>query len=131
MIRPGRSASIALAVCALVLAGTMPAAAAPTWTTPSRASGTVAVGDTAGRPAEEMGRVLPHVTLEVLGPDGSPLPRGAVGEIRRRTPEQATGYFRDPEATSRSFRDGWVHPGDRGRSPRTGASSSPDARPPS
>jgi len=80
----------------------------------SSESGTVAVGDTAGRPPEEMGRVLPHVTLEIVGPDGSPLPRGEIGEIRWRTPEQVAGYFRDPDATARSFRDGWFHPGDRG-----------------
>ena len=40
---------------------------------------------------------------------------GEVGEICLRSPTQLRGYWRDPEATADTLRDGWVHSGDLGR----------------
>ncbi len=39
---------------------------------------------------------------------------GAVGEIVVRTPGAMRGYHRDPAATARVFRSGWLHTGDLG-----------------
>jgi acyl-CoA synthetase (AMP-forming)/AMP-acid ligase II len=50
--------------------------------------------------------------IEILRADGSPCAEGEVGALRIRNDCLAEGYFDDAEATARSFRDGWFHPGD-------------------
>ena len=39
---------------------------------------------------------------------------GEIGEICFRSPTQLRGYWRAPEATAETIRDGWVHSGDLG-----------------
>ncbi|MCA1662519.1 MAG: long-chain-fatty-acid--CoA ligase [Novosphingobium sp.] len=59
------------------------------------------------------GRALPGVELEIVGPDGEELPRGAVGEIVTRSSNNMLGYWNLPEATASTLTaDGWVHTGD-------------------
>ena len=51
----------------------------------------------------------------MLDEQDRPLPPGAVGElaVRPREPWTTTlGYFRDPEATLRLYRNCWLHTGD-------------------
>ncbi len=60
------------------------------------------------------GIVAPGVEIEAIDAEGLPVPPGVEGEIRVRTLDMAPGYFEDPEATARHFRDGWFHPGDVG-----------------
>ncbi|MBM3148458.1 MAG: long-chain fatty acid--CoA ligase, partial [Chloroflexi bacterium] len=43
------------------------------------------------------------------------VPRGTVGEIAVNGPNVAAGYYHDPEATERAFREGWFLTGDLGR----------------
>lgn len=69
--------------------------------------------DQVARP-ESVGRTMPGFELQVVGPEGTPLPPGAVGVIRFRGPGMANGYFRNPEASALQFRAGWFHPGDLG-----------------
>ena len=64
-----------------------------------------------------VGRPAPWFDVRIAGDDGAFLPPGASGEIlvREREPGLITpGYFRDPEATARAIRDGWLHTGDLG-----------------
>jgi acyl-coenzyme A synthetase/AMP-(fatty) acid ligase len=56
-------------------------------------------------------RVSPTQTLEVVDEDGKAVPAGQLGELRVKVREGA-GYYDDPEATARFFRDGWFYPGD-------------------
>ncbi len=59
------------------------------------------------------GRALPDTAVRILGDDGRPLP-GATGEICVRTPTSGAGYWRKPELTARTLREGWFHTGDLG-----------------
>ncbi len=50
---------------------------------------------------------------------GKPIPETEVrvsdtGEILSRSPSVFRGYYKNPEATARSLRDGWLHSGDSG-----------------
>lgn len=55
------------------------------------------------------------VAIDILDDNGAVLPKGATGHVRVRTPGQAREYLGDPEATARTFRDGWVYMQDIGR----------------
>ncbi len=55
------------------------------------------------------------VELRIVGPDGTPLPVGEVGEVVCRSTQVMAGYWNRPEATADAIRDGWFHTGDAGR----------------
>jgi 2,3-dihydroxybenzoate-AMP ligase len=57
--------------------------------------------------------ISPLDELLVVGPDGTPLPPGGVGELLTRGPYTPRGYYGAPEQNSRSFTaDGWYRTGD-------------------
>lgn len=66
-------------------------------------------------PAGAAGYILPEAALEVVDDEDRPVGAGCEGRVRMRTPHMSAGYYRNPEETRRSFRDGWFYPGDRGR----------------
>lgn len=70
-------------------------------------------GPDAGR-LRSCGRPVWGADVRIEGEDGQPLPDGEVGEIVVRGPMVMQGYWRDPEATARAVRDGWMHTGDAG-----------------
>jgi long-chain acyl-CoA synthetase len=59
-----------------------------------------------------IGKAIPGVELEVVDEEGRPARPGEPGELRARGPNVMLGYWRDPEATSRTLRDGWLYTGD-------------------
>jgi fatty-acyl-CoA synthase/O-succinylbenzoic acid--CoA ligase len=62
------------------------------------------------------GRITPWTRVEVLGPDGQPVPPGESGELRVATDGMPREYYREPPGAAPSrFRDGWFYPGDVGR----------------
>jgi fatty-acyl-CoA synthase len=62
------------------------------------------------------GRPVPPVTVSLREPDGDrEVPVGEPGEVCVRTPWGMAGYWREPEATARVLRDGWIRTGDLGR----------------
>ncbi|SEL79582.1 acyl-CoA synthetase [Streptacidiphilus jiangxiensis] len=58
------------------------------------------------------GRATPHCEIRILGPDGTELPRGEVGELVVRGASLMLGYWNRPEETAAVLRDGWMHTGD-------------------
>ena len=60
------------------------------------------------------GRPIVGVDVAIQGPEGRLAEPGEVGEILVRTPKLMSGYWRQPEATARAIRDGWLHTGDLG-----------------
>jgi len=69
---------------------------------------------------EAMGLICTTATHPRLGSIGKPLEGVEAkitkeGELLVRAEGLSPGYFRDPERTAETFRDGWVHTGDRAR----------------
>jgi len=54
------------------------------------------------------------VELRIVDDNNNPLPVNEVGEIVCQSPLATHGYYKNPEATSASFRDGWFYTGDLG-----------------
>lgn len=61
-----------------------------------------------------VGKPLFGAEVRVVDASGSDLPPGEIGELLVRGPQVMSGYYRNPEATARSLRDGWLHTGDLG-----------------
>lgn len=64
-----------------------------------------------------VGRPAPWFEVGIVGDAGDRVAPGMRGEIVVRERESGLitpGYFRDPEATARAVRDGWLHTGDLG-----------------
>jgi len=53
--------------------------------------------------------------VRVVDEEDRDLPAGQVGEIVLRSPAVMKEYYKDPEATARALRGGWLHTGDLGR----------------
>jgi len=61
------------------------------------------------------GKAIPGNEIRILDPEsGAELPVGQSGEIVLRSIGNFKGYWRKPEATAKTLRDGWVHTGDMG-----------------
>ena len=52
--------------------------------------------------------------MRVTDDDGRELPPGQPGEISVRGPGMMLGYWKDPQLTEATIRDGWLHTGDIG-----------------
>lgn len=50
--------------------------------------------------------------VEIVSTQGHPCKAGDVGSVRVRNPYMVHGYQNAPDATAKSFRDGWFYPGD-------------------
>jgi fatty-acyl-CoA synthase len=66
------------------------------------------------RKPETVGRPYLDVDVRLVDEDDRDVPRGAIGEIVARSELTMRGYWRNPDETARTVRDGWVHTGDLG-----------------
>jgi len=66
------------------------------------------------------GTLCPGVEARIVDAAGDEAAPGHAGHIAVRSATMVDGYFADPEATGRHFRDGWFLTGDMGRLPRPG-----------
>ena len=62
-----------------------------------------------------IGQALAPQEVRIVDDEGKPLPQGAVGELAIRGATVMKEYFRDPDNTRRTIRDGWLHSGDMAR----------------
>jgi acyl-CoA synthetase (AMP-forming)/AMP-acid ligase II len=62
-----------------------------------------------------VGRQMPLARVRVVDDDGRDAPAGVSGEIVVKGDQVLLGYWRNPEATEKSFVDGWFRSGDVGR----------------
>jgi long-chain acyl-CoA synthetase len=61
-----------------------------------------------------VGVPIPGAEVRIVDEGERALPAGEVGEICCRSPAVMRGYWRSPEATAETIRDGWLHTGDVG-----------------
>lgn len=60
------------------------------------------------------GKILRPLELKIVDDAGREMPRGEKGEIIIRGENVMAGYWKNPEATADTVRDGWLHTGDMG-----------------
>lgn len=64
--------------------------------------------------ANSAGRPVWCVDLRIVDDSGKPVKVGEVGEIICQSPLATHGYYKNPDATNASFKDGWFYTGDLG-----------------
>jgi acyl-CoA synthetase (AMP-forming)/AMP-acid ligase II/lauroyl/myristoyl acyltransferase/acyl carrier protein len=60
------------------------------------------------------GRPIPGVEVRIVDEKGLLLPEGCVGEVVVRSPMLFSGYYRRPDLTAQTLREGWFYTGDLG-----------------
>ena len=62
-----------------------------------------------------IGRAIPGVELKVVNENGKELTDGAEGELVAKGKNIMLGYYKDPDETARTVKDGWLYTGDFAR----------------
>ncbi|MGH3960526.1 fatty-acid--CoA ligase FadD8 [Mycobacterium sp.] len=75
----------------------------------------LAKGDHDEKRLTSCGRPTLFARVALLDENGKQVPQGEPGEICVSGPLLAGGYWKLPEETSRTFKDGWLHTGDMAR----------------
>lgn len=60
------------------------------------------------------GKVIPNVDCRILLPDGTEAARGSKGEVVIKGDNIMKGYYKNPESTSKTVKNGWLYTGDLG-----------------
>ena len=62
-----------------------------------------------------VGKPIFHSRMRIVDSNGRDVARGETGELIIWGPHVCAGYWRNPEATAKSLRDGWFYTGDMAR----------------
>src|SRR5262245_21516755 len=68
----------------------------------------------AAREIVSCGVPFPDHEVAIVNEEGAVLPEREIGEVVVRGPSVTRGYFRNPDATAATWRDGWLRTGDLG-----------------
>ena len=60
------------------------------------------------------GRIVENLEVKIVDEKGNELPSGEKGEIICKGENVMIGYWKNPEATKETLRNGWLHTGDMG-----------------
>ena len=60
------------------------------------------------------GRIVTPLDLKICDDEGNEVPNGQKGEIVIKGENVMAGYWKNPESTSKTIIDGWLHTGDMG-----------------
>jgi long-chain acyl-CoA synthetase len=73
-------------------------------------------GEREGMPRKPGSTGIPveGVEVKIVDDDGKELPRDQIGEVIARGENISPGYYKNPEATAETFRNGWLFTGDMG-----------------
>ena len=114
-----RIAGVGGAPCALAILETWTARGVPLvqgWgMTETSPAGTMLDAADAIRKLGSAGKAMMHTAIRVVDDEGNDVPAGGIGELLIKGPNITPGYWNNPEATERSFSDGWLHTGDAAR----------------
>ncbi len=64
---------------------------------------------------DSVGSPLPYTRIRLVDEQGVDVPTGEVGEIIIAGPTVMKGYYKKPEATAATIKNGWLYTGDLGR----------------
>jgi long-chain acyl-CoA synthetase len=59
-----------------------------------------------------IGQPIPEVAVRIVDDQDQDVPPGDVGELLVKGPNVSSGYYKLPEETAKTFRNGWLHTGD-------------------
>ena len=62
--------------------------------------------------AGSVGQPIPEVEVRIVDENDKDLPSGEVGELIVKGPNISPGYYKMPEKTAETFKDGWLYTGD-------------------
>lgn len=66
------------------------------------------------RKSGSVGAPQPFSHIRIVREDGKEAAPGEIGEITGRGPAMMKGYYKLPDLTAQTMRDGWIHSGDMG-----------------
>ncbi|MFN2341164.1 MAG: long-chain fatty acid--CoA ligase [Halanaerobium sp.] len=88
---------------------------------PTETSPVAYVNPVAGeRKSGSVGLPIPETKVKIVDEDDNELPLGEIGEIIVQGEHVMKGYFKMPEATAETLRNGWLHTGDLGKMDQDG-----------
>lgn len=71
----------------------------------------------AGAPIKpgSIGQPIPEVEIRIVDMNGNDVPVGEAGELLVKGPNVSPGYYKMPDETAKTFKNGWLHTGDVAR----------------
>jgi long-chain acyl-CoA synthetase len=64
---------------------------------------------------ESVGRSAPWIKVKIFDDKDKEVPKGTVGEVVVKSWVVTEGYYKDPDLTAETLRQGWFHTGDLGK----------------